>query len=355
MAIAGSSNTWRPTTRRARADTSYRGRYAPTPSGPLHLGNLRTALLAWLLARHAAGLFVLRVEDLDRPRVRPGAPAAMLDDLRWLGLDWDEGPDAGGPGAPYTQSERGAFYVEHLRFLQDHGLVYPCYCSRADIARAASAPHGYAPSGDGAVAIVSVGETGEGPRYPGTCRDPARRAEQRERAHGRPPALRFRVPEGREGVVRFEDELYGPVEQDMARAVGDFVVRRSDGVPSDQLAVVVDDALMGITGVARGVDLLLSTPRQILLYRAFQPLGYNMPRFLHVPLAVDAAGERLAKRHGAAGLGPLREQGIAPARVAGALAASAGLVPPGTTLTPRELLGVFDPALLSRAPSIIGL
>jgi len=338
--------------RRARADTSYRGRYAPTPSGPLHLGNLRTALLAWLLARHASGRFILRVEDLDRPRVRSGASAAMLDDLRWLGLDWDEGPDIGGPDAPYIQSERGALYAERLRFLQDHGLVYPCYCSRADITRAASAPHGYAPSGEGAGAIVSVGETGEGPRYPGTCRDPARREEQRERAHGRPPALRFRVPEGRERIVRFEDGLYGPVEQDVARAVGDFVVRRSDGVPSYQLAVVVDDALMGMTDVARGVDLLLSTPRQILLY---QSLGYGVPRFLHVPLAVAAAGERLAKRHGAVGLGPLREQGIPPARVAGALAASAGLLPPGMALTLRALLDVFDPALLSRAPSIIDL
>ena len=138
---------------------TYRGRYAPTPSGPLHLGNLRTALLAWLLARHAGGAFVLRMEDLDRPRMRPGAAAAILSDLRWLGLDWDEGPDMGGPAAPYTQSERGAIYEEHLQRLQEAGLVYPCYCSRADIARAASAPHG----------------AEDGPAYPGTCRDPLQR------------------------------------------------------------------------------------------------------------------------------------------------------------------------------------
>jgi len=332
----------------------YRGRYAPTPSGPLHAGNLRTALLAWLLARRAGGAFTLRVEDLDRPRVRPGATGAMLDDLRWLGLDWDEGPDAGGPHAPYTQSERDALYAERLRRLQDRGLVYPCYCSRADIARAASAPHGYAPGHPHAMDSAASGETGEGPRYPGTCRDPARRVIQRARAGGRPPALRFRMPEGPDGVVRFVDGLFGPVEQDVARAVGDFVVGRAGGVPAYQLAVVVDDALMEITDVARGADLLLSTPRQILLYRALD-LGHAVPRFLHLPLAVDTAGERLAKRHGAVGLGPWRERGYTPARVVGALAASAGLVPPDARLAPRELLEVFDPAKLSRAPSVIDL
>ena len=312
---------------------NYRGRYAPTPSGPLHLGNVRTALLAWLLARHAGGAFALRMEDLDRPRVRPGAAAAILSDLRWLGLDWDEGPDTGGPAAPYTQSERGAIYEEHLQRLQEAGLVYPCYCSRADIARAASAPHG----------------AEDGPAYPGTCRDPLRREQQRWRAGGRPPALRFRVPGG---VVYVQDGLYGLVEQDVARATGDVVVRRADGVPAYQLAVVVDDALMAITDVVRGADLLFSTPRQIALYHA---LGYGVPRFLHVPLAVDASGERLAKRHGAVGLGPLRESGLPSTCVVGALAASVGLVPPGTALTARELLTVFDPLRLAREPSPIAL
>jgi glutamyl-tRNA synthetase len=312
---------------------AYRGRYAPTPSGPLHLGNLRTALLAWLLARHAGGAFVLRMEDLDRPRVRPGAAAAILSDLRWLGLDWDEGPDTGGPAAPYTQSERGAIYEEHLRRLHEAGLVYPCYCSRTDIARAASAPHG----------------AEDGPAYPGTCRDPLQREQQRRRAGGRPPALRLRVPGG---MVGFQDGLYGLVEQDVARASGDVVVRRADGVPAYQLAVVVDDALMAITDVVRGADLLFSTPRQIALYHAF---GYTVPRFLHVPLAVDASGERLAKRHGAVGLGPLRASGLPPEYVVGALAASVGLVPPGTALTARELLTVFDPLRLAREPAPIAL
>lgn len=325
----------------------YRGRYAPTPSGPLHLGNLRTALLAWLLARHAGGAFVLRVEDLDRARVRAGAADATLADLRWLGLDWDEGPDRGGPHAPYIQSERADRYADALRRLEDAGLVYPCYCSRADVARAASAPHG--------------GE--EGSRYPGTCRDPERRAARRERAGGRPPALRFRVPEGPEGVIRFEDGLYGAVAQDVDRVVGNFVVRRSDGVPAYHLAVVVDDLAMAISDVVRGADLLDSTPRQILLYRAFHALSLlnplsrdyreTIPRFLHVPLVVDARGERLAKRDGAVGVGPLRERGIAPEVVVGALAASSGLVPAGIALTARDLRDRFDPALLSRVPAPI--
>ena len=312
-------------------DFRYRGRYAPTPSGPLHLGNLRTALLAWLLARHAGGAFVLRMEDLDRPRVRPGAAAAILSDLRWLGLDWDEGPDTGGPDAPYTQSERGAIYEGHLQRLYEAGLVYPCYCSRAAIARAASAPHG----------------ADDGPAYPGTCRDPVQREQQRQRAGDRTPALRFRAPAG---VLGFQDGLYGLVEQDVARASGDFVVCRADGVPAYQLAVVVDDALMAITDVVRGADLLFSTPRQIALYHAF---GYALPRFLHVSLAVDGSGERLAKRHGAVGLEPLRESGRPPERVVGALAVSVGLVPLGTTLTARELLTVFNPLRLAREPSAI--
>ena len=312
----------------------YRGRSAPSPSGPLHLGNLRTALLAWLLARQAGGAFVLRLEDLDRPRVRPGAAQAILDDMRWLGLDWDEGPDVGGPHAPYTQSERGPLYNHYLTILLQAGLVYPCYCSRAEVARAASAPHG-------------AGE--DGPRYPGTCRDPHRRAIQQIRAGERPPALRFAVPAG---VVAYRDDLYGPIEQDVAQAVGDFVVRRADGVPAYQLAVVVDDALMAITDVVRGADLLSSTPRQILLYRA---LGFPAPRFLHVPLALDTLGDRLAKRSGAAGLAGPRAAGATPEQVVGALAASAGLLPPGAAISTADLLASFDPARITHLPSVICL
>src|SRR5215469_10892045 len=183
-----------------------RGRYAPSPTGALHLGNLRTALLAWLFARKAwgAGAFVLRIEDLDRPRVRPGAAAQMLEDLRWLGLDWDEGPDCGGPYGPYWQSERQAIYEAYLARLRAADLIYPCYCSRAEVARAASAPQG-------------VGD--EGPRYPGTCRK-LNAAERRAReAEGRRPCLRFRAPDR---LIEFTDLVAGPVTQNVARAVGDF-------------------------------------------------------------------------------------------------------------------------------------
>ncbi|HEX2093301.1 MAG TPA: tRNA glutamyl-Q(34) synthetase GluQRS, partial [Longimicrobiaceae bacterium] len=253
-----------------------RGRFAPSPTGRLHLGNARTALLAWLHARSAGGRFVLRVEDLDRGRVRPGYAEAQLADLRWLGVDWDEGPDVGGPFAPYLQSEREALYRETLGRLEERGLLYRCRCSRREIAAAASAPHGPAD---------------EGPRYPGTCR--ARPAGERDG----PAALRFPVSPGEVG---FRDLLQGPVAFDPEAETGDFVVRRRDGVAAYQLAVVVDDAAMGITHVVRGADLLPSTARQLLLYRALELLP---PEFLHVPLLLGPDGERLAKRHGAVSLG----------------------------------------------------
>jgi glutamyl-tRNA synthetase len=297
------------------AGATPRGRYAPSPTGDLHLGNLRTALLAWLLARCAGGQFVLRIEDLDGPRVRPGATEGMLRDLRWLGLDWDEGPDCGGPYAPYTQSERRAIYAQHLSRLQEAGLLYPCYCSRADLARAASAPQG-----------------DEGPRYPGTCRHLTEAQRRRYEANGRRPSLRFRVDDER--VVTFDDMLLGHQEQQTQRIVGDFVVLRSDGIFSYQFAVVVDDALMRISQVARGADLLSSTARQILLYEA---LGFPLPAFAHVPLLLDANGQRLAKRHQSAGLEPLRAAGASPASVVSQLAASCGLVAPGTHISAKEL------------------
>lgn len=293
-----------------------RGRYAPSPTGDLHLGNLRTALLAWLFVRCAGGQFVLRIEDLDRPRTRPGASEAMLRDLRWLGLDWDEGPDCGGPYAPYTQSERQEIYAYHLSRLQEAGLLYPCYCSRADLARAASAPQG-----------------DEGPRYPGTCRYLTEAQRRQREAGGRRPSLRFRVDDER--AVCFNDLLCGPQRELTQRAVGDFIVLRADGIYSYQFAVVVDDALMRINQVTRGVDLLSSTARQILLYEA---LGFPVPAFAHVPLMMDAGGQRLAKRSQSAGLEPLRAAGASPADVVGRLAASCGLVPEGTSIGAWELV-----------------
>ncbi len=298
-----------------------RGRYAPSPTGDLHLGNVRTALLAWLFARKAGGAFVLRVEDLDRPRVRPGATVQMLEDLRWLGLDWDEGIDCGGPFGPYLQSERQAIYDASLARLRAADLVYPCYCSRAEVARAASAPQG---AGD------------EGPRYPGTCRNLSAAERTAREASGKRPCLRFRAPDR---LIAFVDLVAGPMTQNVAQTVGDFIVSRSDGIPSYQLAVVVDDGLMRITQVVRGADLLSSTARQIALFEA---LSSAVPIFGHVPLVVDAQGARLAKRERAAGVGALRAAGVPAERVVGALAASCGLCEPGEALSARELLALCE-------------
>ncbi len=293
-----------------------RQRYAPSPTGDLHLGNLQTALLAWLAARRRHDAFILRVEDLDTPRVRPGATARMLADLRWLGLDWEEGPDVGGPLGPYLQSRRGDLYASALARLRAHGLIYPCFCSRATLARVASAP-------------TTEDVT---PVYPGTCRDLTHAEVQARIAGGHVPAWRVRVPSG---TILFTDGAMGVQEQDIARQVGDFIVRRSDGVIAYQLAVVVDDAMMGITQVVRGADLLDSTARQILL---FQLLDWPVPRYLHVPLMTDASGTKLSKRTSAEGLDRYRQAGATAMAVVGHLAQTAGIWPPGTPTTPTALI-----------------
>ncbi len=308
-----------------------RGRFAPSPTGELHLGNARTALLAWLQVRAAGGTFVMRVEDLDPPRVRPGMMETQLEELRWLGLDWDEGPDLGGAYGPYLQSERADRYEAALRHLAEGGHLYECLCSRKDIAAAASAPHG--------------GEE-EGPRYPGTCRDLSP-AELATRTQGRPTALRLRVPQGQ---ICFQDLLHGRMCFDPAAETGDFVVRRKDGIAAYQLAVVVDDAAMRITHVLRGADLLSSTARQLLLYRA---LGCEPPQWLHVPLLLAPGGERLAKRHRPVSLRQLRESGTRPEAVVGWLAASCGLAERGEKLIPAELIGRFSIERLPREPSTV--
>ena len=241
------------------------------------------------------------MEDIDLPRVVPGAEARQLDDLRWLGLDWDEGPDVGGPSAPYRQSERTARYEAALEVLARRDLLYWCDCSRAEIARVASAPH----PGD------------EGPRYPGTCREHG----LQQRSWKRPPALRLRVPSGE---ITVDDALHGRMVEDVSSAVGDFVLRRGDGVFAYQLAVVVDDLAMGVTEVVRGADLLSSTPRQVLLAEL---LGGTPPRYVHVPLVVGSDGARLAKRDGGVTLREHRVAGIAPGRLVEALARLLGLVP----------------------------
>jgi glutamyl-tRNA synthetase len=278
------------------------GRFAPSPTGTLHLGNLRTALLAWLFARSAGSPFLVRMEDLDAGRVREGAAEQQLADLRAIGLDWD--------GEVVFQSARLERYAGALEALRAAGLVYECFCTRAEIRAAASAPHGPLPEG----------------AYPGTClRLPARELAAR-RASGRPPALRVRAEAA---VVGFTDRVAGPV----SGVVDDFVVRRNDGAPAYNLAVVVDDAAQGIGEVVRGDDLLDSTPRQLWLARA---LGLPEPAHAHVALVRGPDGARLAKRHGAV---TLRE--LAPDAARTWICGSLGL-------DPADPLAGFDPARLSR-------
>ena len=266
----------------------YRGRLAPSPTGFLHLGHARTFWVAAQRARAAGGTLVLRNEDLDRARCKKEFVAAMYEDLRWFGLDWQEGPDCGGPVGPYSQSERMSFYRDTLEKLRTGGFLYPCTCSRRDILNALSAPH----------------EGDDEPIYPGTCRSDSGRKTHDTRAKVN---WRFRVPDGE--AVPFVDGHYGPQQFVACQDFGDFIVWRHDNIPAYQLAVVVDDAAMRITEVVRGEDLLLSTARQLLLYRA---LRLAVPTFYHCPLLTDEAGVRLAKRHDALSLRTLRGRGERP-------------------------------------------
>ncbi len=295
------------------------GRLAPSPTGALHLGNARTFLLAWLSARARGGAVLLRIEDIDGPRVMPEATAATIEDLRWLGLDWD--------GELVVQSQRLDRYVVAAEQLVAAGLAYPCVCTRKEVEDAASAPH-EAPGGDGTI-------------YPGTCRGKWRTRTEATAATGRTAALRFRVETA---AVPFADRFAGA---QVGRIQGDFVVQKRDGGPAYQLAVVVDDAAQGVTEVLRADDLLPSTPRQLLLYRA---LGLRAPEWAHVPLVVGADGLRLAKRHGDTSLQHLRHQGVDAAALVGYLAFLGGLRPAATRCTPRALLADFDLARVPRDP-----
>jgi len=287
-------------TDRASRDT-YRGRLAPSPTGYLHLGHARTFWIAQLRALASGGVLVLRNEDLDAQRFKLEFVGAMLEDLKWFGFEWQEGPDCGGPFGPYNQSERREFYLAAMRKLQSGGFIYPCTCSRSDVRRALSAPH--------------QGE--EEPVYPGTCRDKAKLSREavafdpdNTRTSFSKRNWRFRVPDG-ESIV-FADGHCGSQQFVAGKDFGDFVVWRHDGVPAYQLSVVVDDAAMRITEVVRGADLLPSTARQLLLYRA---LGVPAPQFYHCPLMTDEKGIRLAKRHDALSLRRLRAEGDSPAQL----------------------------------------
>ncbi|HTV83135.1 MAG TPA: glutamate--tRNA ligase family protein [Acidobacteriaceae bacterium] len=289
---------------------TYRGRIAPSPTGLLHLGHARTFFTAYLRATEAHGTLVLRNEDLDPHRSRPDFAVAMIEDLRWLGIRWQEGPDVGGPFVPYAQSQRRERYLAVWRQLLAAGFLYPCACSRRELARIAEAPH---ESGQHESSSARF-EADETPMYAGTCRP----------GPGSPPATgcdapagvnwRFRVPEGE--AIEFEDRHFGPQRLVAGFDFGDFPVWRRDDVPAYQLAVVADDHEMQITEVVRGADLLLSTARQILICRA---LGWNPPQWYHCPLVLDERGERLAKRHDALSIRSLRAQGEYPENLVGDL------------------------------------
>lgn len=327
------------------------GRLAPSPTGAQHVGNARTYLIAWLSLRSRGGRVILRIEDIDSPRVKPWATQQAMDDLRWLGLDWDEGPDIGGQQAPYVQTERVERYREALRRLieerppwartltpgpsaggrgeQEPGSwVYPCTCTRTDIAEAASAPH----------------QGQEGPIYPGTC---AGRSPREAETLSTPFAWRFRT---RDHTLQLHDLFAGEVSCNPARELGDFVIGKKDGTPAYQLAVVVDDHEMGVTEVCRGDDLLPSAFRQLELYSA---LGWEPPRFMHVPLVIGPDGRRLAKRHGDTRISLLREKGIPAERLLGLLAWSCGWQADRCPTTIAELLLRYDAKVIPREPFVM--
>ena len=298
------------------------GRFAPTPSGRMHVGNVYAFLLAWLSTRSAGGTLLLRIEDLDE-RTRSGPwTDLLLEDLRWLGLYWD--------GTVVYQHDRIEAYRAAAQRLEDAGLTYPCFCTRAEL-HAATAPH----ASDGT------------PIYAGTCRGLSA-AEVAERSRTRPPATRLRVPDAEDsnGVIAFNDRVYGPQRQVLARACGDFLIRRSDGVFAYQLAVVVDDAQMGVSEVVRGCDLLSSTPRQIYLQRL---LGFAEPAYAHIPLLVAPDGRRLAKRDHDLDMGELRKRFDTPATLLGRIAHRAGIAPDDTPRTAEQLAGIFSWAPLRQS------
>ncbi len=293
-------------------------RFAPSPTGALHLGNARTFLLNWLIARKRGWKILLRIEDIDGPRIRKDADLQAIEDLKWLGLDWDS--------PPIYQSARLSIYTDVVRQLVGEGKAYPCVCSRKEVELAASAPH----AEDGAVV------------YPGTCRGRFHTIEEATRFAGHPPAIRFQVPDK---TINWIDEFAGPQQCNPATQLGDFVITKADGTPAYQLAVVVDDAAEGVTDVVRGDDLLDSTPRQILLYNA---IGIsNIPKYFHLPLVVGEDGKRLAKRHGDTRLSYYRDRGVSSLRMLSLLARWCGIDFEKPDVTLASLLETFD---LNRVP-----
>ncbi len=335
----------------------------------MHLGNAWTALLAWLSARSQGGAMVLRMEDLDPERSKPHFAAAILEDMAWLGLDWDEGPDKGGPYGPYTQDARRGLYQQWLDVLDSRGLLYPCYCTRSELRSMAQAPH--------------AGEAE--PVYGGACLNLDAAARAAKLGQGRQPAMRLSLsgtpivargiransqdrtpgheaaPFDRQGMgaeaqaaheqcITFQDLILGPQSQNLVAECGDFALRRSDGVHAYQLAVVADDAAQRISEVVRGADLLESTARQIHLFRLF---GWSEPRYAHVPLLVDQDGRRLSKRRQDVDLGQLRQRGVSPQAIVGYLAWRAGVLDAARPVAPAELIDGFSFQALPVGPVVI--
>jgi glutamyl-tRNA synthetase len=296
-------------------------RLAPSPTGALHLGNARTFLINWLMARQAGWRILLRVEDLDGPRVKAGADREAMQDLRWLGLDWDQGP--------VYQSTRAEIYRAAVARLLAEGKAYPCVCTRREVELAASAPH----AEDGANI------------YPGTCRGKYRSMPEAEATSGRVPVVRFAVPYA---GVEFVDGFRGVCRFEPATELGDFVIQKADGTAAYQLAVVIDDAEMGVTDVVRGDDLVDSTPRQMLLYRALG-MAERIPAYWHLPLMVGTDGRRLAKRHGDTRLAYYREKGVKAARIVAMLARWSGMEV-GEETAARDLVERFDLARVPKQP-----
>lgn len=317
-----------------------RGRYAPSPTGPIHVGNARTALAAWLSVRSRGGSFIWRLEDLDLPRVVPGMAEAQQADLAWLGLDWDEGPERGGPHAPYAQSERAELYEAALARLAAAGRLFPCRRSRKDLQSLASAPHG--PEGLPPYPAAFRPRQLQPDWYESLCR------AARPDAAARPgAAVRFLVDDR---PVTFHDRVQGTLTERVGQTVGDFVLKRRDGLYAYQLAVVVDDLAMGVDDVVRGADLLDSTARQIQLVAA---LGGTPPDYAHVPLVVNARGEKLSKRDEGLTLRSLRAAGVSPEALTGALAASLGLLDRLEPCRPADLLPVFAWERIGRDPWVL--
>lgn len=305
------------------------GRFAPSPTGRMHLGNIFTALISRLSAKRQGGKWILRIEDLDPQRSRTEYAKQLEDDLHWLGLEWDSGGlDDRNTDCSFQQSRRGGIYSEYLARLHKTGLTYPCFCTKADI-RATQAPH----ASDGRII------------YPGTCR-PARQPYNTQPINSHlAHAFRIFVPD-RE--IHFTDRLFGERKVNPAQECGDFVLQRADGAWAYQFAVVVDDALMGVTEVVRGVDLLDSSATQIYLYNL---LGFNPPEFFHLPLICNAEGKRLSKRDPELAMDVLRKK-YTPERIIGMLAHLAGQIPAPEEISFSELLSIFDPARIPAVPAI---